>query len=310
MLGQKYTPEELDRIISGGENTRIEFRRRLPPDQAIARILAALANTEGGLLVVGVDDDRTVVGENFPEAIVARERIQKIGEILLPGRIRVDNVVSGHGRVLTLAEVDPPTESDGPVLTARGQLWQRMGSANVPGDFASYASEAVLRTEALKKGEVIVFVAMSFRTEEEPVLEDYAAAMERAAQRSRVNVKLKRIDQVEGDYEISQEIMNQIDASDVLLADFTLSPQNVYFEVGYARGGKKAIIQTARRNTVLEFDVRNWRTLFYRNATQLEELLVKAFDALEERDKPVSESDSERLHSSLSRPQPRGRIKR
>jgi nucleoside 2-deoxyribosyltransferase len=65
--------------------------------------------------------------------------------------------------------------------------------------------------------------------------------------------------------------MDEIDAADIVIADFTLSPANVYFELGYARGKGRRVIQTARRGTVLEFDVRNWRTVFYRNATELEE---------------------------------------
>jgi nucleoside 2-deoxyribosyltransferase len=76
--------------------------------------------------------------------------------------------------------------------------------------------------------------------------------------------------------------MTEIDHTDVVLADFTLSPQNVYYEVGYARGKGKTLILTARRGTRLEFDVRNWRTLRYRNATELEKVLVKTFDALGE----------------------------
>jgi hypothetical protein len=32
---------------------------------------------------------------------------------------------------------------------------------------------------------------------------------------------------------------------------------------------------------VLEFDVRNWRTIFYRNATELEKHLIDAFRAFE-----------------------------
>jgi nucleoside 2-deoxyribosyltransferase len=74
--------------------------------------------------------------------------------------------------------------------------------------------------------------------------------------------------------------MEVIDTCDALLADFTLSPHNVYFEVGYARGRDKHIIQTARRDTELEFDVRNWRTIFYRNATELEAHLIDTFAAL------------------------------
>jgi len=37
------------------------------------------------------------------------------------------------------------------------------------------------------------------------------------------------------------------------------------------------IIQTARKGTLLEFDVRNWHTTFYRNATELEKALPNEF---------------------------------
>jgi hypothetical protein len=115
---------------------------------------------------------------------------------------------------------------------------------------------------------------MSFRLEEEPALVDYSAAIKRAICATGLPLELVRIDLVDGDYEISQRIMDEIDRCEIVLADFTLSPPNVYFELGYARGRKtKQIIQTARKGTNLEFDVRNWRTEFYRNATELEEKL-------------------------------------
>jgi nucleoside 2-deoxyribosyltransferase len=75
-------------------------------------------------------------------------------------------------------------------------------------------------------------------------------------------------------YEISQQIMNEIDQADIVISDFTLNARNVYFELGYARGKGCRIIQTARKGTILEFDIRNWRTLFYRNATELEERFI------------------------------------
>ena len=103
--------------------------------------------------------------------------------------------------------------------------------------------------------------------------------MQRAVTVTRLPIELRRIDLVEGDYEISQEVMNEIDEADIVLADFTLNARNVYFELGYARSAQKRIIQTARKETALEFDVRNWRTLFYRNATELESNLVGAFQA-------------------------------
>jgi nucleoside 2-deoxyribosyltransferase len=73
--------------------------------------------------------------------------------------------------------------------------------------------------------------------------------------------------------------MDEIDKADIVIADLTLNPRNVYFELGYARGKPCRIIQTARKETVLEFDIRNWRTIIYRNATQLEEKLIPELKA-------------------------------
>ena len=72
--------------------------------------------------------------------------------------------------------------------------------------------------------------------------------------------------------------MDEIDKAHILLADFTLSPRNVYFELGYARG-KNSLTHHSKcteGNHNLEFDVRNWKTIFYKNATELEEKLVSA----------------------------------
>lgn len=122
----------------------------------------------------------------------------------------------------------------------------------------------------------VVFVAMSFRIDEDPALIDYFEAMRRAADKTRLPLDLRRIDRVEGDFEISQRILTEIDIAGIVIADFTLSPRNVYFEVGYARGKGKRVIQTARKDTHLEFDTRGWKTIFYRNATELEAALAQA----------------------------------
>ena len=92
-------------------------------------------------------------------------------------------------------------------------------------------------------------------------------------------IVLRRVDLIDGDFEISQKIMDEIDKSDAIIADFTLTSRNVYFELGYARGKDIRIIQTARKGTSLEFDIRNWKTIFYRNATELEEKLIPELQA-------------------------------
>ncbi len=167
-------------------------------------------------------------------------------------------------------------------MTSRGEIFTRHDDKIHRNPIAQKLVSRT-RVPSSTHSKVTAFVAMSFRDEEEPALVDYYSAMERAVQRTDLPISLNRIDLVEGDYEISQQIMEEIDKANILLADFTLSPRNVYFELGYARGKNSlAIIQTARKGTALEFDVRNWKTIFYKNATELEEKLMPALtDAYE-----------------------------
>lgn len=129
-------------------------------------------------------------------------------------------------------------------------------------------------------GKIRAFVAMSFREEEEPALIDYWQAMLRAAEKANRDFQLVRVDEVEGDYEIVEQLYKEIDAAHLVIADLTLSPPNVYLEIGYARGRNKQVIQTCRTDTRLEFDVRGRRTLIYRNATTLEHKLLQELNAL------------------------------
>jgi hypothetical protein len=81
--------------------------------------------------------------------------------------------------------------------------------------------------------------------------------MERATSKTKLSVKLTRIDLVEDNYEISQKLMDEMDKADIVITDFTLRPSNVYFELGDARGRRKRIIQTLGKILYFEFHIRN-----------------------------------------------------
>ncbi|ADB38316.1 MULTISPECIES: AlbA family DNA-binding domain-containing protein [Spirosoma] len=56
------TRNQLNDLIEQGEHTRLEFKRTLSSAHRIARTLAALANTSGGTLLIGVSDSGKIVG--------------------------------------------------------------------------------------------------------------------------------------------------------------------------------------------------------------------------------------------------------
>lgn len=265
-------------IIRGGESETVEFKTNLPSGDLVAKVLAAFANTNGGILILGVGDKGEVLGLSDNSAETAIDRLNHITSSLFPYSIDI-GYVEISGKILVFAKVPAAPKEFAPITTSRGEYYQRCADSTV----SAKLEDAWLDKRSIpsKNGQrqVQIFVAMSFRDEEEPALVDYFKAMEKAAVSTALPITLTRIDLEEGDYEISQKIMEKIDDCEILIADFTLSSRNVYFELGYARGRGCRVIQTARTGTNLEFDTRNWRTQFYRNATELEEKLAPALKA-------------------------------
>lgn len=55
-------PKYLSELISRGESTTLEFKRKSASPLKIAREISAFANTRGGILLIGVNDDGTLRG--------------------------------------------------------------------------------------------------------------------------------------------------------------------------------------------------------------------------------------------------------
>ncbi len=53
---------ELIELIDEGENIQCEFKRKFSGSEKIAREMLAFANTKGGIILFGIDDDKKIVG--------------------------------------------------------------------------------------------------------------------------------------------------------------------------------------------------------------------------------------------------------
>ena len=53
---------ELIDLIEEGENIQCEFKRKFSTPEKIAREMIAFANTKGGYILFGIDDDKSIVG--------------------------------------------------------------------------------------------------------------------------------------------------------------------------------------------------------------------------------------------------------
>ncbi len=65
--GDGVTKAELLEVISNGENSRVEFKRDTLEIRSLAKELVALANFQGGQVLLGVDDDGSIAGITRPD---------------------------------------------------------------------------------------------------------------------------------------------------------------------------------------------------------------------------------------------------
>ena len=63
------TFRELQMLVVQGEGLHLEFKQKLPEWPKLMREIVAFANTEGGTLLIGVDDDGTISGLKDPREI-------------------------------------------------------------------------------------------------------------------------------------------------------------------------------------------------------------------------------------------------
>jgi ATP-dependent DNA helicase RecG len=116
---------ELMRLVRGGEDTYLELKVRLANTERIAQEIVALANTGGGVIVFGVNDQMRVEGiddgENVQDELVriCREEIQPS---LIPF---IDRIAFDNGRRIIALDVSGKKR---PYRTRDGRFFIRVGA--------------------------------------------------------------------------------------------------------------------------------------------------------------------------------------
>lgn len=117
--------QELLRLVRGGEDTYLELKVRLSNVEKIAQEICALANTDGGTIVFGVDDQLRVVGVD--NADLVRDEVARIcREELQPPLVPLLDVVSfDSGRSVVALDIEPKRR---PYRTKDGRFYLRIGA--------------------------------------------------------------------------------------------------------------------------------------------------------------------------------------
>ncbi|WLE98729.1 MAG: putative DNA binding domain-containing protein [Candidatus Electrothrix communis] len=118
---------EIQSLIEQGENGAVEFKRADVRPESLAREITAFSNTNGGSILVGVDDNGTVIG------IDSRKNIEEwtanvVRNNVVPATRQEISLCMFGGKQLLIIEV--PRGPDKPYQTIDGKFWVRVGSTN------------------------------------------------------------------------------------------------------------------------------------------------------------------------------------
>lgn len=117
--------ENLKRIITEGENAEVELKQSFHSVQEIAKIISAFANTQGGLLILGVSDKGAIEGiKENPDMI--QQRISNSNATIHPSPIiNVKIHIIDKKKILVIAV----HKADSTVFhTVEGVIFVRIGS--------------------------------------------------------------------------------------------------------------------------------------------------------------------------------------
>jgi ATP-dependent DNA helicase RecG len=123
--GPQTSRVELLRLIRGGEDTFLELKVKLSNSEKIAQEIVALANTGGGVIVFGVNDQMRVEGVDDAES-VQEELVRICREEIQPALIPfIDRIAFDNGRRVVALDVDGRRR---PYRTRDGRYYMRIGS--------------------------------------------------------------------------------------------------------------------------------------------------------------------------------------
>jgi hypothetical protein len=123
---------------------------------------------------------------------------------------------------------------------------------------------------------LIVFVLMPFKPQ---FTKRYEQAIKRAVEDS--GMRAERVDKQSYHHQgITDRVLQQIEDSDILIADMSGNNSNVLYEVGYAHAKNKLCILLTNRTNKIPFDLKNKRHVVFSGLNDLRKKISKELKAL------------------------------
>jgi hypothetical protein len=123
----------LQELIRKGEGTQLEFKRTIDTAAKIAKTLAAFANTSGGILLIGVEDNGNIKGVDSEQREM--ERIEEAADFLCepPLTVAYETLFYEGKKVLKIL-IQPSEEKPHSVKDAEGNtaVYVRVRDKSIP----------------------------------------------------------------------------------------------------------------------------------------------------------------------------------
>ena len=119
----------ISELITQGENSSIEFKSEKVRPESVAREMAAFANTNGGTLFIGIEDDGTITGLSTDRLFNMDEWISNIARNnIIPSVSPMFRIEEFENKQIAVIEIAKGISK--PYQTIDGKYWIRVGSTN------------------------------------------------------------------------------------------------------------------------------------------------------------------------------------
>ncbi len=120
--------KELQEQVALGEDSTRQFKADMHNADSLASEMAALANTEGGTIYLGVTDEGTMPGLDKPDIARINQLISNAASQLIksPLTVRTENIALRSGRIVIALTV--PKGLDKPYFDRKGVIWLKSGA--------------------------------------------------------------------------------------------------------------------------------------------------------------------------------------
>ncbi len=122
------TLAELHKNIQTGEDSARQFKVDVRNGESLAAEMVAFANSEGGVLFIGVADDGSVPGLSAQDVARINQLISNAASqwVRSPLTVQTENLALENGRIVIVLRV--PKGADKPYFDKNGVIWLKTGS--------------------------------------------------------------------------------------------------------------------------------------------------------------------------------------